>query len=163
MLCKICISVPPYSTEFQSAFNLYWHGEGAAGFPFLRGTCRQVWNNIWWCVRGMPQKDNLDDVAHTCMLSYPIVVSHFNFLCLVLLYSVSISVVSAYKYMGFLVMPPVEQGTWICPAGRRPTRARGLHEGRHRSSTPLADRQERGSPYISRRSNQLHNMYGRTM
>ncbi len=63
--------------------------------------------------------------------------------------------------MGFLETPPVEQGTWVCPAGRRPTRARGLHEGRHRSSTPLADRQERGSPYITGRSNQLHNIYGR--
>jgi hypothetical protein len=39
------------------------------------------------CVNGMPQKDTLDNVAYTCMLSYPIDVSHlgFNFLCLELL------------------------------------------------------------------------------
>jgi hypothetical protein len=32
----------------------------------------------------MAQKDTLDNVAYTCMLSYPIHVSHlsFNFLCL---------------------------------------------------------------------------------
>jgi hypothetical protein len=38
-------------------------------------------------VKGMPQKNTLDDVAYTCMLSYPIVVSHlsFNFLRLLLL------------------------------------------------------------------------------
>ncbi len=38
----------------------------------------------------MPQKNTLDDVAYTCMLLYPIVVSHlsFNFLCLLLLYSI---------------------------------------------------------------------------
>jgi hypothetical protein len=32
---------------------------------------------------------NPDNVAYTCMLSYPIIVSHlrFNFLCLLLLYS----------------------------------------------------------------------------
>jgi hypothetical protein len=39
------------STEFKSAFNVYWHGDGAAGlsctelsiweFPFLRGVCWQ--------------------------------------------------------------------------------------------------------------------------
>ncbi len=36
----------------------------------------------------MPQKYTLDNVAYTCLLSYPIVVSHlsFNFLCLLLLY-----------------------------------------------------------------------------
>ncbi len=35
----------------------------------------------------MPQKDTLDDVAYT---SYPIIVTHlsFNFLCLLLLYSI---------------------------------------------------------------------------
>ncbi len=46
--------------------------------------------HIWYCVNGMPQKETLDNVACTCMLSYPIVVSHygFNFLCLLLLYSI---------------------------------------------------------------------------
>ncbi len=41
-------------------------------------------------MNGLPQKENLDKVAYTCMLSYPIVVSHlsFNFLCLLLLYSI---------------------------------------------------------------------------
>ncbi len=38
-------------------------------------------------------KDTLDDVAYTSMLSFPIVVSHpsFNFLCLLLLYSIYLS------------------------------------------------------------------------
>ncbi len=41
----------------------------------------------------MPQKDTRDDVAYTCMLSYPIVVPHlsFNFLLLLLLYSIYLS------------------------------------------------------------------------
>ncbi len=48
---------------------------------------------IWYCVNGMPQKETLDNVAYTCILSYPIVVSHlsFNFLCLLLLYSIYLS------------------------------------------------------------------------
>ncbi len=37
-------------------------------FPFLRGTCPQGWNSIWYCVKEMPQKDTLDDVAYTCVL-----------------------------------------------------------------------------------------------
>jgi hypothetical protein len=38
----------------------------------------------------MPQKETLDNVAYTCMLLYPIVVSRlsFNFLCQLLLYSI---------------------------------------------------------------------------
>ncbi len=38
----------------------------------------------------MPQTDTLDNVAYACMLVYPIVFSHlsFNFLCLLLLYSI---------------------------------------------------------------------------
>jgi hypothetical protein len=41
----------------------------------------------------MSQKETLDDVAYTCMLSYPIVVSHLSFslLCLLLLYSIYLS------------------------------------------------------------------------
>jgi hypothetical protein len=43
----------------------------------------------------MPQKDTVGCVGYTCMLSYPIDVSHlsFNFFCLLLLL-VSISVVA---------------------------------------------------------------------
>jgi hypothetical protein len=73
-----CVLLYFPSTEFKSAFNIYWHGGGAAGlsctelsiwkFPFLRGTCRQGWNSIWYCVKEMPQKDTLDDVAYTCVL-----------------------------------------------------------------------------------------------
>ncbi len=61
--------------------------------PFLRGACWQGGNSIWYCVKGIPQKDTLDDVAYTCMLSYPVVVSHlsFNFLCLLLLYNIYLS------------------------------------------------------------------------
>ncbi len=102
--CEKCVLLNYPSTEFKSAFNVYWHGEGAARlsciepsiweFPFLRGACWQGENSIWYCVNGMPQKDTLDNVAYTCMLPYPIVVSHlrFNFLCLCY-FSVSISVV----------------------------------------------------------------------
>jgi hypothetical protein len=85
------------STEFESTFNVNWHGVGAAGlyctelsiweFPFLRGACRLGGNSVLYCVNGMPQKDALDNVLYTCMLSYPIEVSHLslNFLCLLLL------------------------------------------------------------------------------
>ncbi len=47
----------------------------------------------------MPQTDTLDNVAYTCMLSYPIVVSHlsFNFLCLLLLYSIYLGA-STFSY-----------------------------------------------------------------
>ncbi len=40
---------------------------------------------------------NPDNVAHTCMLSYPNIVSHlrFNFLCLLLLYSIYLCGLSA--------------------------------------------------------------------
>ncbi len=51
----------------------------------MRGTCRQVWNSV----KGIPQKDTLDDAVavYICMLSF--VVSHlsFNFLRLLLLHS----------------------------------------------------------------------------
>ncbi len=73
-----CVLLYFPSTEFKSDFNVYWHGGGAAGlsctelfiweFPFLRGTSRQGWNSIWYCVKEMPQKDTLDDVAYTCVL-----------------------------------------------------------------------------------------------
>ncbi len=98
--CAKCVLLYYPSTEFESTFNVYWHGVGAAGlictelsfweFPFLRGAGRQGRNSIWYCVNGMPQKETLDIVAYTCMLSYPIVVSHlsFNFLCLLFLYSI---------------------------------------------------------------------------
>jgi hypothetical protein len=48
---------------------------------------------VYDCVKKMPQKDTLDDVAYTIMLSYPIVISHlsFNFLFLLLLYSIYLS------------------------------------------------------------------------
>ncbi len=60
----------------------------------------------------MPQKDILDDIAYTCMLAYPIVVSHlsFNFLCLLLdYYIVSISV--DYPYL--LLNNPTRQ-LYLC-------------------------------------------------
>jgi hypothetical protein len=55
------------------------------GGPVGRGG---IGYDIVW--RGPTQKDTLDNVAYTCMLSYPIVVSHlsFNFLRLLLLYSI---------------------------------------------------------------------------
>ncbi len=92
-----CVLLYYPSSEFESTFNAYWNGVGAAGlscrelpiweFPFLRGGCRQWGNSIWYCVNGMPQKDTLDSVAYTCMLLYSIDIFHlsFNFLCLLLL------------------------------------------------------------------------------
>jgi hypothetical protein len=70
--CMECVLLYYPSTEFQSTFNVYWHGEGAAGlsctelsiweFPFLRGVCWQGWTSIWYCEKGMPQKDTLDNL-----------------------------------------------------------------------------------------------------
>jgi hypothetical protein len=53
-------------------------------FPFFEGGLSA---GVRVCVNEMLQKNNLDNVVYTCMLSYPIVVSHlsFNFLCLLLL------------------------------------------------------------------------------
>jgi hypothetical protein len=71
--CENCVLLYYPSTEFKSAFNVYWHGEGAAGlsctelsiweFPFLRGDCRQGRNSIWYCVNGLPQKETLDKLC----------------------------------------------------------------------------------------------------
>ncbi len=86
--CMECVLQYYPTTEFQSTFNVYWHGEGAAGlsctelsiwkFPFLRGVCWQGWTSILW---------KYPKPAYTCMLSYSIDVIHlrFNFLCQVLL------------------------------------------------------------------------------
>ncbi len=51
-------------------------------------------------MNGTPQKDTLDNVSYTCMLSYPIVVSQlsFNFLYLLLLYSIYISEYIIYTH-----------------------------------------------------------------
>ncbi len=67
-----CVLLYFPSTEFKSAFNVYWHGGGPAGlsckelsiweFPFLRGVCWQGWTSVWYCEKGMPQKDTLDNL-----------------------------------------------------------------------------------------------------
>ena len=53
--CANCVLLYFPCTEFKSAFNVYWHGEGDAGlpctelsiweFPFLRGVCWQGWTH----------------------------------------------------------------------------------------------------------------------
>jgi hypothetical protein len=99
--CANCVLLYFPSTEFKGAFNVYWHGGGAAGlsctdisiweFPFLRGVCWQGWTSIWFCEKGMPQiQGHPGQPAYTCMLSYSIIVFHlsFNFLSLLLLYSI---------------------------------------------------------------------------
>ncbi len=109
--CENCV-LHYYPTEFKSAFNVYWHGEGAAWlsctelsiweFPFLRGDCRQGGNSIWYCVNGLPQKETLDKLCTPvcfCIRSLSLSsVSIFSVFC----YSiVSISVVRAvhvHKY-----------------------------------------------------------------
>ncbi len=67
-----CVLLYFPSTEIKSAFNVYLHGGGAAGlsctelsiweFPFLRGVCWQGWTSLWYCEKGMPQKDTLDNL-----------------------------------------------------------------------------------------------------
>ncbi len=90
-------------------------------YPFLRGTCRQGWNSIWYCVKEMPQKDPLDDVAYTCMLSYPFVsLLSFNFLRLLLLFSI---------YLGGVLKIPGKPARpacwdWACSSGSAPRKAR---------------------------------------
>jgi hypothetical protein len=117
--CAKCALLCYPSTEFESTFNVYWHGVGAAGlsctelsycweFPFLRGPGRQGRNSIWYCVNGMPQKETLDSAAYTCMLSFSIVVSHlsFNFLCLLFLYSIYLGGAIA-TYIVFCIDPNI--------------------------------------------------------
>ncbi len=77
--CEKCVLLYYPSTKFKSAFDAYWHGEGAAmlsctelsiwEFPFLRGACWQGGNSIWYCMNGMPQKYTLDNIPYTTMLS----------------------------------------------------------------------------------------------
>ncbi len=73
------IPVEVDTARLETSRTEYWHGEGAAGlsctelsvweFPFLKGACRQKGNSIWYCVNGTPQKETLDNIAYTCMLS----------------------------------------------------------------------------------------------
>ncbi len=66
--CEKCVLLYYPSTEFKSAFNVYWHGERAAGlsctklsiweFSFLRGDWRQggiIYDIVWMgCPRRKP-------------------------------------------------------------------------------------------------------------
>jgi hypothetical protein len=91
------------STEIKSAFNVYWHGGGAAGlsctelsiweFPFLRGVCWQGWTSIWYCEKGMPQKDTLNNLGTPVCFRIPS--SSFT--------SVSIFSVSCYSIVSISV------------------------------------------------------------
>ncbi len=98
--CMDCVLLYYPSTEFQSTFNVYWHGEGAAGLsctelsiwelPSLRGGSWKwgsiVFDIVWRrCPRRTPWM-----MLRTPVCSYPIIVTHlsFNFLCLLLLYSI---------------------------------------------------------------------------
>ncbi len=104
------IFIRPVLSYFAVATATWQHWrQGAAGlsctelsiceFPFLRGFCWQGWNSIWYCVNGMPQKDTLDNVTYTCMLSILSTsftsVSIFSVCCYS---SVSISVLSAVVF-----------------------------------------------------------------
>ncbi len=86
------------NSRVQCSLNVYWNGKELLGYPaqnfpsgsflfFEGGGVAAGGNSKWLCVNGMSQKDTLDNVAYTCMLLYPIDVSHlsFNFLCLLLL------------------------------------------------------------------------------
>ncbi len=93
--CANCVLLYFPSTEFKSAFNVDWHGGGAAvlsctelsiwEFPFLRGVCWQGWTSIWYCEKGMPQKDTLDNlrtpVCFRILSSSFTSVSIFSFCC----------------------------------------------------------------------------------
>ncbi len=130
--CKMCMTtVYCPCSEFESTFNAYWHGEGAARlsctelsiweFPFLRGGCRQWGNNIWYCVNGMPQKDTLENVrTPVCfrILSSSLTsVSIFSVWCYS---SVSISVLTS------ACIPPWTPVWWGPPGCDGPGRGRGL-------------------------------------
>ncbi len=105
--CANCVLLYFPSTEFKSAFNVYWHGEGTAGlscteltiweFPFLRGVCWQGWTTIWYCENGMPQKDTLDNLRTP--VCFRILSS--------LLTSVSIFSVSCYSIVSISVVCPL--------------------------------------------------------
>ncbi len=85
----------------------------SGSFLFLRGVCWQGWTSIWYCEKGMPQKDTLDNLR-TPLLSYSNVVFHlsFNFLCLLLLYSIyicgslNISCSELHAYTCTQISPP---------------------------------------------------------
>ncbi len=105
--CANCVILYFPSTEFKSAFNVYWHGGGAAGlsctelsiweFPFLRGFCWQGWTSIWYCEKGMPQKDTLDNLRTP--VCFRILSSSFT--------SVSIFSVSCYSIVSISVIQTV--------------------------------------------------------
>ncbi len=100
--CVNCVLLYYPSTEFKSALNVYWHGEGAAGFsctelsnwefPFLRMPVgREEYDIVWMgCPRRKPWKMCVHLYAFISHLS-------FNFLCLLLLL-VSISVILTYNW-----------------------------------------------------------------
>ena len=107
--CMECVLLYYPSTEFQSTFNVYWHGEGAAGlsskelsiweFPSLRGGSWKsgsiVYDIVWRrCSRRTPWM-----MLRTPVCSYPIIVTHlsFKFLCLLLLYSIYLNVHNKQK------------------------------------------------------------------
>ncbi len=71
--------LPGYSVQNSPSGNFLSWG----------GACWQGGNSIWNCVNGMPQKETWTKLR-TPFCSYPIIVSHlrFNFLCLLLLYSI---------------------------------------------------------------------------
>ncbi len=129
----ICVLLHFTSTEFKSAFNVYWHGGGAAGlsctelsiweFHFLRGVCWQVWTRIWYCEKGMPQKDTLDNLRTP--VCFRILSSSFT--------SVSIFSVSYYSIVSISVV------THNCYSSFR------LAESRNRLSfiEPLVESQKR--------------------
>jgi hypothetical protein len=99
-----CVLLYFPSTEIKSAFNVYWHGGGAAGlsctelsiweFPFLRGACWQGWTCKWYCEKGMPQKDTLDNLRTPVCFRIPS--SSFT--------SVSIFSVSCYSIVSISVI-----------------------------------------------------------
>ncbi len=110
--CANCVLLYFPSTEFKSAFNVYWHGGGAAGlsgtelsiweFPFLRGVCWQGWTRIWYCEKGMPQKDTLDNLRTP--VCFRILSSSFT--------SVSVFSVSCYSILSISVVHTVWGGGW---------------------------------------------------
>ncbi len=104
--CANCVLFYFPSTEFKSAFNVYWHGGGAAGlsctelsiweFPVLRGVCWQGWISIWIERRGCPRRTPCNLRTPVC---FRILSSSFT--------SVSIFSLSCYSIVSISAVPSV--------------------------------------------------------
>ncbi len=69
------IMTPPEGHPGQHAYTFLIHRRLPSQFQFSLSAVTLVYLSQW-----MPQKETLDNVAYSCVLSYPIVVSHLTLL-----------------------------------------------------------------------------------